>query len=335
MFSSSDSRASADSPISRAASLSQKLTNNTSGVLSWTLVDLDRRHREFLEYAEGVLGHSADTRRNYKGAYGNFRKYLVSHPPEEFQRRLYDIENWIAWNRHRGLSPVSLNTYWRTLRPFFQDLEKRDGIQNPYQFLKPPRLPSSLPKARNLEECKHILASAENFDWSTTYERWRAVAIIGVLLYAGLRRREVLRLQFMDVNLNERTIRINKGKGRAGGKDRVIAIAPELREILTRYIIERRRCGFAGPGFISSMQTGQGISLATFRRIINTIRRASGINFSVHSLRHSFITMLLANGVPIHVARDLAGHSSIVTTAGYLRVFDEDKQRQIKKLSFQ
>lgn len=45
--------------------------------------------------------------------------------------------------------------------------------------------------------------------------------------------------------------------------------------------------------------------------------------------------MLLMNRVPIHVARDLKGHSSIVTTAGYLKVFAEDKQKQIRKLSFQ
>lgn len=321
-------------PISGAASLLNTLTDS-SAVLGWSLRDLDRRHREFMEYAEGVLGHAADTRRNYKGTYDNLRKFLTSFPPEEFHKHLFDIEGWVAWNRKRGLAPVTLNTYWRQLRPFFQDLEKRDGFQNPYQFLKPPSLPSIIPKARSLDECRHILASAENFDWPTTYERWRAVAIIGLLLYAGLRRREVLRLQFMDLNLDNATLRINKGKGRAGGKDRVVAVAPELREILTRYIIERRRCGYAGPGLIASMQTGQGISLATFRRIINTIRRASGISFSVHSLRHSFITMLLMNGVPIHVARDLAGHSSIMTTAGYLRVFDEDKQKQIRKLSFQ
>lgn len=326
-------RASAIVPVSRAASLPNVLTDTTVSLYA-NLRALDKRHQEFMEYAEGVLGHSEDTRRNYKGTYDNFRKYLSSYPPTEFSHRVFDLEGWTAWNRKRGLAPVTLNTYWRQLRPFFQDLEKRDGIQNPYQFMKPPSLPSSLPKARSMEECKHILAAAENFDWPTTYERWRATGIIGTLLYAGLRRREVLRLQFNDVDLNANTIRINKGKGRAGGKDRVVAIAPELRDILSRYIIEHRRRGFAGPGLFSSMDTGQGISLATFRRIIEKIRRASGIKFSVHSLRHSFITMLLSNGVPIHVARDLAGHSSIVTTAGYLRVFDEDKQKQVRKLSF-
>lgn len=323
-------------PNLRAASLPNALTaDHVTPFFNWDLRMLDKRHQEFLEYAKNVLGHSEDTLRNYKGTYQNFRKFLISFPAEQLSRYFLDIEGWIAWNRKRGMAPVTLNTYWRQLRPFFNDLAKRDGLQNPYQFLKPPSLPSILPKARTHAECKHILTAAEHYDWPTTYERWRAVAIIGVLLYAGLRRREVLRLQFMDVNLEDGTLRVNKGKGRSGGKDRVIAIAPELREILARYISERRRCGYSGPGFFASMKTGQAISLATFRRIINTIRKASGIAFSVHSLRHSFITMLLANGVPIHVARDLAGHSSIVTTAGYLRVFDEDKQKQVRKISFQ
>ena len=52
----------------------------------------------------------------------------------------------------------------------------------------------------------------------------------------------------------------------------------------------------------------------------------------MHSLRHSFVTMLLKNGVPLHVASELAGHNDIATTAGYLRVFDEDKRGEIKRL---
>jgi site-specific recombinase XerD len=44
--------------------------------------------------------------------------------------------------------------------------------------------------------------------------------------------------------------------------------------------------------------------------------------------------MLLRSGVPLHVARELAGHTSITTTAGYLRVWDEDKRDQIRKVSF-
>jgi len=44
--------------------------------------------------------------------------------------------------------------------------------------------------------------------------------------------------------------------------------------------------------------------------------------------------MLLSSGVPLHVAQQLAGHTKLTTTAGYLRVFDEDKRREIEKVSY-
>jgi len=72
----------------------------------------------------------------------------------------------------------------------------------------------------------------------------------------------------------------------------------------------------------------------TLRRIVRTIRRASGVAFSMHGLRHSFITTLLNNGTPIHVAQHLAGHAKITTTAGYLALTDEDVRREIQRLSF-
>ena len=103
-----------------------------------------------------------------------------------------------------------------------------------------------------------------------------------------------------------------------------------------RYIGERRLRfrDTAGPAFITSTQTRQGISETSLRRIIRKVRAASGIAFSMHSLRHSFITTLLNNGTPIHVAQHLAGHSKIMTTAGYLALTDGDLRREIQKMSF-
>lgn len=116
----------------------------------------------------------------------------------------------------------------------------------------------------------------------------------------------------------------------------MVRIAPELRAILARYTSERRlRFGDeVGPAFVTSTKTKQGISEMTLRRIVRTIRRASGVAFSMHGLRHSFITTLLNNGTPIHVAQHLAGHAKITTTAGYLALTDEDVRREIQRLSF-
>lgn len=303
-----------------------------------TLEDVDARFANFLEHAELLLGHSADSLRGYKGTYGNFRHFLQARADVPLPARLCDIEGWLAWNRKREgkkpLSKVTLNTYYRQLRPFFRDLTHRDGIPNPFDSVPPPKLPTRrLPKAKHFAECQQILATAEHHDWPSAFERWRAVAVIGLFLYAGLRKGEVLRLKFGDVDLREGTLFIDRSKG---DNDRVVRIAPELRAILARYIGERRlRFGEAvGPAFITSTTTKQGISEITLRRIVRTIRRASGVDFSMHSLRHSFITTLLNNGTPIHVAQHLAGHAKITTTAGYLALTDADARREIQKMSF-
>jgi integrase len=349
MFPHPTSRPSTRQPSSGASALSQTLTPTLAAPAVFrfqTLEDLDARFADFLDRAQFVLGHRPDSLRGYKGTYGNFRHYLRSRQDVPLPEKLCDIEGWLAWNRKRTLaagkplSKVTLNTYYRQLRPFFYDLEYRDGIPNPFLSVAPPDLPRvRLPKARSYEECQHILATTEHLDWPTAFERWRAVAIIGVLIYAGLRKGEVLRLGFGHVNLvgtkGIGAMQILDGKG---DTDRVVTIAPELKMILARYVAERARLfphpkRPAGPAFFTSTQTGQGISESTLRRIVGAIRRASGIPFSMHSLRHSFVTRVVTES-GIGVAQRLAGHKKITTTAMYLAVTDEDLRREIQKISF-
>ncbi len=332
MFRSTSQRASASTAIG-AVSYNSFASRRPRATLPKTLESWDRRFQEFCEYAVTALGHSAASLHGYRHAYRDFRRY-VDESGARLPDGFFDVEGWVRRNRRRSLGPVTVNTYWRQLRPFFHDLERLEGIENPFRHMKPPGLPTRMAKAYKPGDCRQILLAAEHYPWPSPFHRARAVAILATFLYAGLRRGELLRLNYNDVSLEDGTIRILRGKGRGGGKDRTAYIAPELRHILEDYLRERRRRNIVGPGFFSSDRTGQGISLSTLRRIHAAIRMASRVPFSLHGLRHSFVTALLRSGVPIHIARDLAGHSSIATTAGYLRVWDEDKRDQIRKVSF-
>jgi site-specific recombinase XerD len=299
------------------------------------LLELDTRFEEFADFVYTVRSHSPASIRGYRAAYKNFRKYLVDEialAPEKFQLAIFGIERWVQWNRKRGLGPVSTNTYWRALRTFFNDLEKRDALENPFRGLKAPPTPNQIGKAHRPDDCRRILAAADNYPWKTTFERARAVAMLGIMIYAGLRRGEVLRLEFNDVNLDDGTIRIRLGKGRYGGKDRTGYMPHELRLILRLYITERNKLRIVCPEFFASERYKRGLSVATIRRLGSRVRAASGIKFTLHSLRHSYVTWLLRSGIPIHVAKELAGHADITTTEKYLRVFDEDLQSAVRGL---
>jgi integrase len=298
-----------------------------------TLTDLDRRFEDFCEYALTSLGHSPASITAYRGVYRMFRRFLLE-AGRPLRESIFAIEEWSAWVRKRGVTATTVNSYWRSLRIFFNDLERRDGIPNPFEKLRAPALPARIPKAYSAKDCARILTAAENIPWASEYDRVLAVGIFGTMLYAGLRRGEILKLTFVDVDLDAGTIRVMRGKGRAGGKDRTGYFGPELRQILQRFVAQRHRQRIEGPGFFASKATGRAISLSTLRRIHQRVRAASGVRFSLHALRHSFVTMLLSSGVPLHVAQELAGHANITTTAGYLRVWDEDKRREIQKISY-
>ncbi len=304
----------------------------------WTVRALDRRFAAFLDSSRHVERKSLDSLRSYKWAYDNFKKFLasVTRPGDALGDRLFAIEEWVAWNSRRAtLSGVTVNSLWRGLRTFFIDLERRDAIFNPFRGMKPPVMPRVNPKARSPEELKQVILAAEHYPWPTSYERARAVAILATFIYAGLRKGELLRLNFADIDLAEGTILVHRGKGVGGGKDRTAYIGPELREILTVFLRERRRRNVVSPGMFASASARSGpfLSESALVRIVRAVRRASGVAFSIHSLRHSFVTMLLKGGVPIHVVQALAGHASIVTTMRYTRVWDDELSTGVSRLS--
>ncbi|MCL4808158.1 MAG: tyrosine-type recombinase/integrase [Thermoanaerobaculia bacterium] len=306
--------------------------------VAWTFRDLDRRFEAFLDTSRHVERKSLDTLRGYRGAFVMFRRFLAEgrkELPPTVGERFFDIEGFVAWNNRRGVSAVTTNHYWRALRPFFVDLERRDGVMNPFRGMRQPVTGHPQPKALSPEECRRVLLAADNYPWDSPFERRRAVAVLATVMYAGLRKKELLRLLYTDVDLDEGTISIRGGKGRGDGKDRLVFIAPELREVLDAFLRARVLARVTAPGFWASPRGGSFMSEAALMRVVKRVRRASGLPLGLHRLRHSFVTLLLKAGVPIHVVQNLAGHASIRTTEVYFRVWDDDKRLGVQRLSLE
>lgn len=300
------------------------------------LATLTARHVEFLDFARTVGNHSLATIRWYRDGFRNYEKFLrlgLSLPPDEFQLRIYDVYAWLRWNTvERKLKPISMNGYWRSVKMFWNDVAARDGAQHPFEGKKQPPLPDRVPKAHAPEECRRILIAARNYPWESAFNRARSMALIGCALLAGLRRGEILRLEVLDVDLTDGTILVRGGKGRGGGKDRVAYIPDDLRLYLREYESARARAGIICPEYFASIPRKQGIGLDTIRRTVRAVRAASGVKFTVHTLRHSYVSSLIRSGVSLPVVSELAGHTKIETTMNYVRVFDVDKREAVKKL---
>jgi integrase len=299
---------------------------------------LDRLLLRFEEFVDFALtqNQSKMTVRWYRDGFRNYLKFLregLYLAPELFQNRVYDIAGWTHWNlRERKLSAISTNSYWRSVKLFWNDVATRDGVQHPFEGKKQPKLGDHVPKAHAPEDCRRILLAAEHYPWETTFHRARAMAVIGVALLAGLRRGEILGLMKEDVKIEDGTIFIRNGKGRGGGKQRTAYISDELRLILRRYEGERSAAKLTCPEYFASIKYRRGIKLDTVVRIVRYVRAASGVKLTLHTLRHSYVSWLIRSGVPVPVASELAGHTEIETTMKYVRVFDADKRAAVRRL---
>lgn len=299
-----------------------------------TLAELDAHAATFLDHARYVLDHSPVTVRTYRAVYANFRAFLCD-PAATEQRldvRLRDLEAWAAWNRRRGVSSITVNTYWRSLKPFFAYLERTIGLPSAFRGSRAPAVPRDrIPKALRPEQLVRILDAARNFPWRHAFDRERATALMAILVYGGLRKSEALHLKYGDVDLAAGKIDIVRGKGRHGGKDRTVYMPRELRVQLGRYVSARRAAGITCPEFFAS-RGNRHLSETQFRRILRTIRTAAGVPFFAHALRHSYITLLLRSRVPLHIVQSLAGHADMETTSRYVAAFDEDKRAAVQRI---
>jgi integrase/recombinase XerD len=136
------------------------------------------------------------------------------------------------------------------------------------------------------------------------------------LLYgSGIRRAEVSRIDINDVNLRERTIKIF-GKG---SKERMVIINKATADAIQRYLGVRPRSNDAAL-FVGV--SGKRLTPRHIWYIFKEVYKISGVDAKAtpHTLRHSFATHLLENGVDLMTIKELLGHESVATTQIYTKV---------------
>ncbi|EKD80645.1 MAG: putative integrase [uncultured bacterium] len=138
--------------------------------------------------------------------------------------------------------------------------------------------------------------------------------IISLSYGAGLRVSEVVQIQVKDLDLNDLTLLVSDAKG---GKDR-ISILPKK---LTNYL-HNMMAGKTGDQYLFESERGGKLTTRTAQAVFQRSLIIAGIkkNATFHSLRHSFATHLLENGVDVRYIQKLLGHASITTTQLYTKV---------------
>jgi site-specific recombinase XerD len=238
--------------------------------------------------------------KDYARHVGRFSAFLGRSPDTATgeEVRLFQLDM-----AKQNIGVPTINSAIAALRFFFNvTLERPELVRHLTTVHKPRRAPVVL----NQDEMVRLIEAAPGLKYKAAF---------GVAYGAGLRVSEVVALKVSDIDSQRMTLRVEQGKGQ---RDRYVMLSPQLLEWLRDWWRAAQPQGWLFPG----MDPINPMTERHFGRVVSAAAREAGIakRVSPHTLRHSFATHLLEQGVDIRVIQVLLGHAKLETTALYTRV---------------
>ena len=246
-----------------------------------------------------------------------------------------DVANFIAHMRRKGLRGSTTLTALRPLSRVLAHAARRGAIPvNPCSQLERgerPKLDDQRPKRiLTLEEMQAVIACADCAQYRCLLE---------LLISAGLRIGEALGLAVCDLDREHSLIRVEYQLGRDGTRTplkteesrRAIDIPPRLMRRLLALVAERG-AAFDPAALVFASRNGSGLERKVAREALKRAVKAAAIAApepSLHDLRHSHASMLIALDVPLVDVQRRLGHRKPDTT---LRVYAHQwKEREARR----
>lgn len=292
-------------------------------------MDIQILAQKFYDYSKFMRGYSPSTIRRYRQVinfYCNFANITeIEQVNEDNLRSLFYFGR-----TERKWTPNTFICFHKSLCVFFRwAIQEKYMVEpNPTNDIECPKLAKRLPSKLTKQEAMQLLEVVYNYPYKYKFLRYRNHAIFATFIFAGIRKKELLNLKFGDVDIENLSLFINQGKG---SKDRIIPISYKLAETLKRYLLERQRLHKTCPEFFVSLNRNMGFKDIGIRRLVEIARKASGIDFTIHKLRHTFATLMLEGGCDIFSLSKMMGHSDIKTTTIYLSASAEHLRAQMIK----
>lgn len=139
--------------------------------------------------------------------------------------------------------------------------------------------------------------------------------VLSLIYSAGLRGQEVINLKIADIDFERQTIHIRQSKYK---KDRIVPLSPTMAIGLKKYLkAENPHIWLFNGKEADGRYSVRGLSWVMRENLKKTTITK---NVNLHTLRHTYATHLLEEGVNIVTLKDLLGHAEITTTMIYLHI---------------
>lgn len=230
----------------------------------------------------------------------------------------------------RGLGSSTISKIIAIVKSFFNYLEEEDiTVKNPTRKIKVPKKINNIPSVMSKYEVDSVIRSVDFAPSRCRKNAVRDKLVLSLLYYTGIRRNELLNLNWTDLNLSKSTMIIMSGKG---GKDRLIPLHKAVTKLLDKYL--EQRLPLKTEALIVGEQ-GRRMYKCSFTNLLKMYLAISGLKkkgYTAHSFRHSFATHLVEAGVDLFKVQKLLGHSSLDTTKIYINFNSSQMAKAIERL---
>lgn len=273
---------------------------------------------------------SGQTIKAFRSDWAKFRRWFetANHEPLDLARitvrDVADFREHLTTVRRQKVTTV--NRALVSIRRFLDHLVRTGQLPaNPAEAVKELRRVRTAPKALKRSAVRRILREIE------IRQDHRAGAIIGLMVFAGLRVSDVAGLTLADLSLHARSGQVICRQGK-GGKQRTVPLSREARRWLNEYLAARP------PAATDRLFIGERGALSEdgLRAICIKYAAISGVAYTPHVLRHTFARRYLEsthNDLP--GLAQILGHENLNTTAIYTQQDDAALQEHVEDLTFE
>jgi integrase/recombinase XerC len=293
---------------------------------------MQRLVQRFLEHLGEERNYSPHTLRAYRGDLERFVAFLaedfLDRPAAELRPGDVDplaVRSFLAALHRDGAGRRSQGRALSAVRSLFR-FACREGVMaaNPAAGVPTPKAPRDLPRHLRPGEVEDLVEAPAADEREDAALALRDRALLEVLYATGLRVSELVSLDWRDLDLSARVLRV-MGKG---GKERMVPFGRQAAAALGAWLGAwdevRQRDESADPEAepVFLHHRGGRLSDRSVRRVLDRYvdRAALAAGVHPHTLRHTFATHLLEGGADLRAIQELLGHSSLATTQRYTHV---------------
>ena len=268
-------------------------------------------------------GAAARTRHAYAGDARRFALWCARDDrPGAAAVDVRTVRRYTQTMTESGAAASSVTRALAALRALFRALVAAGIVAgNPAELAPGPRRPKTLPRVVKPNDAARLLDEIPAGDDLLAI---RDRAVLEVAYGCGLRAAELVRLDVVDVHLEDGALRVT-GKGE---KTRTVPLGDPAADAIRRWLW-RGRSALVDPSSPGPAETalfvsrrGRRLSTSDVRRRMDRWVREAGLptDLHPHALRHSYATHLLDGGADLRSIQELLGHARLSTTQVYTRV---------------